>query len=66
MANDLLTTEEVCEYLGVARRTLDRWNARRIGPPQVRMGGLIRYRRQSLDKWLESREQEQPRAGRAA
>lgn len=63
MKNDLLTSDDVCDYLGIARRTLDRWNARRIGPPQVRIGGLIRYRQKSLDEWLQQLEHEQPRAG---
>jgi len=37
--------------------TLCDWRTRRVGPPWVRVGRLIRYRQADLDAWLESRVQ---------
>jgi len=54
--NDLLTTADAARTLGVAERTMIKWRNERCGPPWCKVGKLVRYRRHSLDKWLESRE----------
>lgn len=59
--NELLTTDELCAELGIVRRTLARWNHQRIGPPQVRVGGMVRYRRKAVDEWLRQNERRQAR-----
>ena len=57
-----LTTEEVLEYLQVTQRTVYRLiKAGRI--PAVRVGRQWRFRKQDVDRWLES---QQGRGARAA
>jgi predicted DNA-binding transcriptional regulator AlpA len=65
--NPLLTDEYMSEpavvaFLGVSTRTLARRNAERQGPPQIRFGKKVFYRRTSIIDWLNSCEQHQPRA----
>ena len=50
---DLLTPSEVAEYLGVTQATLTDWRYRRRGPEFLRVGRLIRYRKDSLLLWLD-------------
>lgn len=47
---DLLTRSEAAEYLRVSRWYLDTAGAE--GPPYMRIGRLIRYRRADIDHWL--------------
>src|SRR6266571_4183488 len=42
--------------LGIAIRTLDRWNRLGFGPPRIRYAGQIRYRLSSLARWVLSHE----------
>ena len=48
----LATSEEVAEYLGVSKRTLDDWAHRRIGPAYSRVGRHRRYAWSDVDKWV--------------
>lgn len=57
MTDELLTTHQLAEYLGITTRTLERWRATRVGPAWVYAGRKVRYRRQDVDKWLESQRQ---------
>jgi predicted DNA-binding transcriptional regulator AlpA len=51
--SDLLTEAETSHYLaGVAGRTLRQWRYTGDGPPFVRVGRAIRYRRADLDTWI--------------
>jgi hypothetical protein len=43
-------------------RTLQRWRAQRVGPPYIRMGRQILYRRAAVREWLIALEQQQPRS----
>ena len=52
VSDRLLTTAEVAEYLGLPTSTLYAWRYRRVGPPAIRVGKHLRYRRQSLDAWV--------------
>ena len=54
----LLTREEVADYLGVPRRTLDSWAYRGGGPPFFKVGRHTRYRIEEVGAWLEERRQE--------
>lgn len=54
--SELLDTIEAARVLHVAPRTLIRWRNERTGPPWVRVGKQIRYRRRSLTKWLDEME----------
>lgn len=53
---DLLNTDEAAGYIQHSARTLIRWRNDRIGPPFIKCGRKVLYRRRSLDNWLEQRE----------
>lgn len=54
--NDLLSTDEAAETLGVTARTLEVWRCtKRHQIPFLKIGRLIRYRRGDLERWLNSR-----------
>ena len=59
-ANDeidkLLTTEDVAAWLGIKKCTLEKARSMRIGnfPPFVRIGRVVRYRRSTVQAWLEA------------
>lgn len=56
-ARELLTEVEAGEILGgISRITLQSWRSRGEGPPYLKIGRLVRYRRQALTDWLETRE----------
>ena len=62
---DWISREELAEELMVKPDTLARWEARREGPPCMRIGRKVYYRQSSVREWLLSREQGQPvRKGR--
>jgi hypothetical protein len=50
--DEYLTTEEMSVELEVAKRTLDRWAAARIGPPRIKIGGEWRYPVHGAKTWL--------------
>lgn len=52
---NLLNTAELAELLHASKRTVIRWRQERIGPPWVRAGGKVLYRRSDVDQWLERR-----------
>jgi len=49
----LLSPEDLAEYLGVPLATVYRWRARRTGPPGLRVGKHVRYRREVVERWLD-------------
>ena len=51
-ASEILTQDDLAAELGIAPRTLGQWRYHGIGPNFVRVGKLIRYRRQDVDAWL--------------
>lgn len=46
------TPEEVADRLRVPIRTLYDWRLRGVGPPALRIGKRLRYRRSDVDAWL--------------
>jgi hypothetical protein len=50
------TTGGLARMLGVAPRTLVRWDERRIGPPKIKVGKLVLYDLTKLNDWLETHE----------
>ena len=52
-----LSVEQVSELLTVSRRTLCRWHRLRRGPPRIKIGRKVFYRRSSVYAWLNSVEQ---------
>ncbi|MBC7736354.1 MAG: transcriptional regulator [Candidatus Saccharibacteria bacterium] len=52
--------KDLADALCVTVDTLGRWEARRFGPPCVRAGRMVLYRRRVVQDWLGA--QEMPRA----
>jgi excisionase family DNA binding protein len=50
----ILTIDQVAAYLAIPKATLYTWRTRRagFGPPAVKLGGCLRYRRSDLDAWV--------------
>lgn len=60
-ASRLLEAEDVAEYLGM--RTDWVYREVRAGRlPHIRLGRAVRFRRESIEAWLESRERGSPRS----
>lgn len=50
---DLMTTDEVSEYLKTPSATLRYWRHRNEGPRSFKLGAKrVMYRRQDVDAWL--------------
>lgn len=56
MTDELLTPDELAAYLKVAVKTLAQWRWQRVGPPHLKAGGHVRYRRSAVEAWLEASE----------
>jgi hypothetical protein len=53
VAIEWLTTEGLSELLGgIPVSTIRGWRLVGIGPPHVRLGGLVRYQRSAVDRWI--------------
>jgi excisionase family DNA binding protein len=57
---DLLDEQQVMRLLRVSKRTLQRLRQKGNGPPHIKVGRRILYRRQAVEKWLEAREKGGP------
>lgn len=52
---DLMTDKDVSALLGVSVAALAQWRHRGKGPPFVREGNWIRYRRADVEAWVSAR-----------
>ncbi|GJL95392.1 MAG: hypothetical protein DHS20C05_17970 [Hyphococcus sp.] len=50
-----LTNSEAAEYLGLKIATLNKWRVYGDGPPYLKVGRLIQYRKSDLDAYLNER-----------
>jgi hypothetical protein len=50
----LLRDIDVAAILCVSPRTLQGWRLVGIGPPFVKMGRVVRYKRQDLTAWIDA------------
>jgi predicted DNA-binding transcriptional regulator AlpA len=50
---ELIRSKTAAAYLGMCERTLYRLAQRGQGPPRLRIGGCIFYRRADLKAWVE-------------
>lgn len=51
-----LDTPTASRYLSLSESLLEKYRARGEGPPFVRLGRAVRYRREQLDQWMASQE----------
>ncbi len=51
---ELVSTAQLAGYLQVPVATLAAWRYRGGGPPGIRVGRHIRYRRADVERWLEA------------
>jgi hypothetical protein len=57
LLSDWISREHLAEDLMLTPDTLSRWEARREGPPCMRIGRKVFYRRSRVEQWLLNREQ---------
>jgi hypothetical protein len=50
----LLGTRDLQTSYGISARTLEGWRIRGLGPPFVRLGGRVYYRRLDVESWIAS------------
>jgi excisionase family DNA binding protein len=56
----MLTTKEVCEYVGIASHTFLEWRStmRHTTPVAYRMGSQLRFRPEDVEAWIETLKEE--------
>jgi hypothetical protein len=59
-----LTRPELAAEIRISEDTLARWETRRIGPPCVRIGRKVYYRKEAVREWLRDQEARKARGGR--
>ena len=53
-----LRREQLAQQFGLSPRTIDRWEALRIGPPRVCVGRTVLYQIKSVREWLANQERQ--------
>lgn len=53
----LLTVKQLCQELGVGRNTIHQWVL--LGMPRIKIGGAVRFSRDSIEKWIMEKETRQ-------
>ena len=61
----LMDTQQTAEYIHHSPRTLIRWRVERKGPPIIKAGRKVFYRKSDLDAWLDSHRLEMVREAAA-
>jgi excisionase family DNA binding protein len=51
--DEFWSSDYVAELLVLTRNTLEKWRVRGEGPPFVKLGGRVRYRRSDVLAWIE-------------
>lgn len=51
-ADEYLDERRLCALLGISSVTATKWRAKAKGPPFIKVGRLVRYRRSDIDAWL--------------
>jgi len=65
LLDDWMPRQELAGIIGVSADTLKRWETRRIGPPCIRVGRKVFYRRGAVREWLLEQEARKTAVGRA-
>jgi excisionase family DNA binding protein len=53
--NELLTVDEVCDYLKISRSALYGLRRHGMAPPAIKIGRQLRFRRVDLDEWINAK-----------
>ena len=56
LLSDWISREDLAGQLSVTTDTLARWATQGSGPPRIRIGRGVLYRRSSVEKWLSEME----------
>ena len=59
MSDTLLTTEQAADLVRVKPATLKIWRIKGEGPTFIKVGRLVRYRRATIEKWLNNLPEQQ-------
>jgi len=52
-----MSTKKAAEYLNVSAGTLNNWRCcKSVQIPYIKLGGSVRYKKESLDAFIESQE----------
>lgn len=54
-SSSLIDEKQLCAELGISSVTATKWRAKAAGPPFIKVGRLVRYRRADVEAWLASR-----------
>lgn len=60
---ELLNTDQAATFLSKPAATLTRWRFEGVGPPFVKLGKAVRYKREDLEAFIEANRVEPERAG---
>lgn len=52
MESPLIDEKQLCADLGISSVTATKWRAKAAGPPYIKVGRLVRYRRADVEAWL--------------
>jgi len=52
--SSLIDEKALCAELGISSVTATKWRAKAAGPPFIKVGRLVRYRRSDVEAWLAS------------
>lgn len=54
MNDNLLTTDQAAALVRVKPATLKIWRMKGAGPAFIKVGRLVRYRRTTIERWLDN------------
>ena len=55
--NSLLTEQQAANFIAVSVAALRKWRVQGRGPVFLKLGTLVRYRLEDINKWLSTRPQ---------
>jgi hypothetical protein len=53
LETEINTEQKIADYLDVTLACLRDWRSRKVGPPYLKLGRLVRYKRSDVLLWLE-------------
>ena len=56
MNDEYLRPIQLAKELGISLRTLNRWTLERKAPTRTKVGNLVLFRREAIDRWLRENE----------